>query len=339
MLGNTQPNQTISKENKKSGRGRRFLFNALGLIIILALAGLGAYQSAISTRKANEKALLSQQMGEQFQLALVDMQFGKYENAEQRLKFIIAHDSSFPGAQQKLTEVLVLMNVPTPTPTVPPTSTPDFSGAQDAFTQAQQLVNAQDWPRAIDALDQLRKLDASYQTSQVDGMYFFALRNYGYNLIVQQGNLEGGIYQFTLAERFGTLDNVAAGLREGARTYLLGASFWELDWERTVFYFTQVYGGWPNLWDGTLTAADRFRIASMRYGDDLLKRKQYCDAYTQYDNAQKVGQLDEATAGNFHEASLECFPPTATPTATLEVTPTETLPVDTPTPSDTPPTP
>jgi tetratricopeptide (TPR) repeat protein len=339
MLGNTQPNKTVQKEQKKAGRGLRFLFNALAFIIILALAGLGAYRSAISTRLANQRAENAQHLGEQFQLALVDIQFGKYENAKQRLEYIIAIDPSFPGVQQKLTEVLVMMNVPTPTPTVPPTTTPDSTGAQEAFAQAQQLINAQDWPSALGALDTLRKLDATFQASQVDGMYFFALRNYGYNLITQQGNLEGGIYQFTLAERFGTLDNTANGLREGARYYLFGASYWELDWEQAVYYFTQVAGGWPSLWDGTMTASERFRIASMRYGDVLVKQKNYCDAYTQYDNASKIGNLDETAANGFHEASLACYPPTATPTATLEVTAT-TAPADTAIiPTDTPVTP
>ncbi|NWG07612.1 MAG: hypothetical protein HXY35_13100 [Chloroflexi bacterium] len=338
MLGNTQPNQTIDKEQKKSGRGRRFLFNALGLIIILALSGLGAYRSAIATRQANQRAAISQQLGEQFQYALVDIQFLRYENAKQRLEFIIANDPTFPGAQEKLTEVLVLMNAPTPTPTVAPTTTPDFSGAQEAFTRAQQLIAAQDWPGAIGALDTLRKLDPTYQTSQVDGMYYFALRNYGYNLITQQGNLEGGIYQLTLAERFGTLDNSTNGLREGARFYLLGASFWDLDWEQAVYYFTQVYSGWPSLWDGTLTAADRFRIASMRYGDQLLAEERYCDAYAQYTNAQLVGALDEAAVKGLNQATRECYPATATPTVTVPViVTTDTGVVSTPT--DTPPAP
>jgi tetratricopeptide (TPR) repeat protein len=334
MLGNTQPTKTV--QPKKGGRGLRFLVNALGFIIILALAGLGAYQSGIATRIANKQSTISQQLGEQYQLALVDIQFGKYENAKQRLEFIIKNDSSFPGAQEKLTEVLVMMNVPTPTPTVAPTTTPDSSGAQAAFAQAQQLVNAQDWSGALSALDTLRKLDPTYQASQVDGMYFFALRNYGYDLITKSGNLEGGIYQFTLAERFGTLDNTANGLREGARYYLVGASFWDLNWEQAVYYFSQVGGGWPSLWDGTMTASERLYIASMRYGDDLLAKKNYCDAYKQYENAQRIGQLDAQAAAGFQEASLQCFPPTVTPTVTLEVTaapattepavPTETTP-------------
>jgi tetratricopeptide (TPR) repeat protein len=350
MLGNTQPTKTIQNEPKKSGRGLRFLFSVLAFIVILALSGLGAYRSAISTRQANSQAIQSQQLGEQYQLALVDIQFGKYANAKQRLEFIIAHDQTFPGAQQKLTEVLVMMNVPTPTATVPPTTTPDSSGAQQAFAQAQQLMNAQDWPSALGALDTLRKLDPNYNTSQVDGMYFFALRNYGYNLITQSGNLEGGIYQFTLAERFGTLDNVANGLREGARNYLVGASFWDLDWQQAVNYFSQVAGGWPNLWDGTMTAADRLRIASMRYGDELLAQERFCDAYTQYDNAQKMGALDDTSDDNLLLATQRCYPATATPGAVITVSPTTdgsvavtdtpAVPTETPvTPTDTPTTP
>jgi tetratricopeptide (TPR) repeat protein len=350
MLGNTQPTKTIQNGQKKSWRGLRFLFSVLAFIIILALSGLGAYRSAISTRQANENATLAQQLGDQYQLALVDIQFGKYENARQRLEFIIAHDQTFPGAQQKLTEVLVMMNVPTPTATVPPTTTPDSSGAQQAFAQAQQLMNAQDWPSALAALDTLRKLDPAYNASQVDGMYFFALRNYGYNLITKNGNLEGGIYQFTLAERFGTLDNVANGLREGARYYLVGASFWDLDWQQAVNYFSQVAGGWPSLWDGTMTASDRYRIASMRYGDELLAQERFCDAFTQYDNAQKMGALDDTSDDNLLLATQRCYPATATPGAVITVSPTTdgsvaitdtpAAPTETPvTPTDTPTTP
>src|SRR5215213_8027228 len=180
-LGNTQPNITISKTR----RGRTFLFSALGLIFILVLAVLAGYGSGLSIRKTNQSSTISQQLGEQFQYALVDIEFGRYANAKQRLEFIIGKDPTFPGAQEKL-------------------------------TQAQQLITAQDWPNAIGTLDQIRKLDATYKTGQVDGMYYFALRNYGYDLITKQGNLEGGIYQFTLAERFGPLDRDAAGLREGS---------------------------------------------------------------------------------------------------------------------------
>ena len=309
----------------KSGRGRAFLFNGLGLIILLILAILAGYGSGISIRRDTQTSVLSQQLGEQFQFALVDMQFGRYANARQRFEFIIANDPSYPGAQQKLTEVLVLINVPTPTITPSLTPTPDFTGAEQAFTRAQQLIAAQDWPGAISALDQMRKLDRNYQTSLVDGMYYFALRNYGYSLITQQGNLEGGIYQLTLAERFGPLDRDSNGLREGARYYLIGASFWELDWAQVISYFDQVRA-WGNLWDGTMTASERYWFAAMRYADQLVGEGQFCDADAYYLSAQAIAPLDSQAAEGYELAHLTCFPPTAavTPTATFSLTPTET---------------
>ena len=114
-LGNTQPKIKI---NKNMARDVQFLFNALGLIIILVLAILAGYGSGISIRRDTQSSVISQQLGEQFQYALVDIEFGRYENAHQRLEFIIANDPDFPGAQQKLTEVLVLINAPTPTLTL-----------------------------------------------------------------------------------------------------------------------------------------------------------------------------------------------------------------------------
>ena len=308
ISGNTQPNKPVTK----SRRGRTILFSALGLIVLLTLAILGGYSSGIGVRKSNQSTVITQQIAEQYQNALIDIQFTRYEIARQRLEWIIDNDPSFPGAQQKLTEVLVLTNLPTPSPTASLTPTPDFTGAQDAFTKAQQLIAAQDWPGAIQALDQMRKMDANFQTSLVDGMYYFALRNYGYDLITKQGNLEGGIYQLTLAERFGPLDRDSNGLREGARYYLIGASFWELNWKEAVSYFDQVYRGWSGLWDGTMTAGERFAFASMRYGDELFAEEQFCDALTQYQNAQAISALDQAAAENYDDAMIGCYP--ATPT-------------------------
>jgi hypothetical protein len=159
-------------------------------------------------------------------------------------------------------------------------------------------------------------------------MYYFALRNYGYQLITQQGNLEGGIYHFTLAERFGTLDRDANGLREGARYYLIGASFWELDWSQALFYFDQVYRGWSGLWDGTMTATERFHQASMRYGDQLVEQGQYCDAVPHYENAQAIAGLDAQAQEGYERAFTECFPatPTITPTLQITITPTGLTP-------------
>ena len=51
---------------------------------------------------------------------------------------------------------------------------------------------ASDLANALVAIDQIRKADPNYRTGQVDGMYYFVLRNYGFDLIVKSGNLGGG---------------------------------------------------------------------------------------------------------------------------------------------------
>jgi hypothetical protein len=154
-------------------------------------------------------------------------------------------------------------------------------------------------------------------------MYYFALRNYGYDLITKQGNLEGGIYHFTLAERFGPLDRDANGLREGARYYLIAASFTGLDWEQAVLYFQQVYAGYPGLWDGTSTVQQRYFEASMRYGDQLVNESRWCDAVSQYEAAQALGGLDSTAQEGYERALAECFPatPTIAPTVATPLTP------------------
>lgn len=339
-IQNTQPNQPYKEDDtqpigkvKKKSNWKSILISIVGFLLLISLGAFGGYSSGISARRAAESSIVDQQLSEQFSFALVDIQFGRYENARQRLEFIIAKNPNYPGAQEKLTEVLVLSSIPTPTPTLAPTATPDFSGAESAFARAQELIRLQDWAGALAALDSIRKLDPTYKTAQVDGMYYFALRNYGYTLITNQGNLEGGIYYITLAERFGPLDNTANGLREGARAYITGASFWELDWEQAVFYFQQVAGGWPSLWDGAFTASERYRIALMRFGDELFAKQDYCAAYDAYSAASGIGGLDSTASSNFAQAQIQCFPPTATlapPTATSEI-PTAT-PTETPTP-------
>lgn len=314
-----QPVNEEPKPEKKPSRWRSILTGVLGFILLLGLGGFGGYNSAVAARKNAETAIMSTQLSEQFSFALVDIEFGRYENARQRLEYIIQRDPNFPGAREKLTEVLVLSNIPTPTAAPTATATPDFSGAENAFARAQELIRAQDWNGALTALDTIRKLDPGYKTAQVDGMYYFALRNQGYNFITNEGNLEGGIYYLTLAERFGPLDNNAKGIRDAARTYMTGASFWDLDWEQARNYFEQVAVGWPSLWDGTMTAGQRYYTATVRLAEEVYNLGDYCYAYELYTQADGLGGLDAQSYGNLENANNICNPapeaPAEAPTA------------------------
>jgi tetratricopeptide (TPR) repeat protein len=317
-----EPTKEIETKPKRKWAGRigRFFLNILIFLLIIGLGVFGGYRSGIGIRVRAQEELVGQQLGEQYALALVDIQFGHYSAAKTRLEYIIDKEPSFPGAMDKLTEVMVLSNVPTATPV--PTATAavvivDDTDYEGLLAQAKQLIAAGQWQNAMVVLDTLRRKDATFHAVEVDGMYYFALRNLGVDFI-QAGNLEGGIYELTLAERFAPLDNVAHILRDNARAYINAASFWELDWQRAAEQFYALNGS--GLWDGTMTATERYRIAAMRYGDQLYANQQYCDAYEQYQSAQTAGQLDSDVAGRSNQAYLACYPPTSTPEPTVIAT-------------------
>jgi hypothetical protein len=336
----TQPNQPPDLDDtqpikpvRKKSRWLSILIGILGFILLIGLGGFSGYKSGIGIRVTEENSILAKQLSEQYSFALVDIEFKRYDAAVQRLEFIISKQPDFPGAQEKLTEVLVLSSIPTPTLAPTLTSTPDFSGAESAYQRAQQLIQAQDWNGALGALDIIRKLDPTYKTAQVDGMYYFALRNQGHWLITQQGNLEGGIYYLTLAERFGPLDNTAVQLREGARLYITGASFWGLDWKSAYDYFNEVDGA---MWDGTMTGKQRLQFAAMRYGDDIFEHQDYCRAYELYQIAAGLGNLDEAADKNSYRAHQKCFPATEIPPTTEIIEPVDTTEAPTEAATDVP---
>ena len=330
-LDSTQPMKA-----KKKPRWKRFLITLLGFIIIVGLGLYGGYNSGIGVRKAAEATQIGQALNEQFQLGAVALAEGRYDHARQHFEYIIQHNANYPGAAEGMAEAILGMSFtatpkPTQTPTLTPT--PDLRGVEAIFNNAQALINAGDWANALATLDQLRKEGPTYRTAEVDGMYYFALRYAGADKISKEGDLEGGIYYLTLAERFGPLDSTADNLRGNARLYITAATFWEINWEQAVNYFGQLASYAPNIWDGAsnMTAGQRYQFALMRYGDELWTvSNDACGAYAQFSNAQAYGQLDAVAAKNANQAYQVCYPPTATPEPTLESVPVPTEETTTP---------
>ncbi len=325
QIEETQP----IKIKKKSGK-KRFWITFLGVIAIIALGIFGGYNSGIKMRSDAEATMVSGKLEEQFQLGAIALAEGRYDHARQHFEYIVQHDANYPGATEGMAQAILGMSfTTTPNPTLTPTltPTPDLRGVEAIFSNAQQLINAGDWTNALAALDQLRKDDPNYETAKVDGMYYFALHNNGYEKITKEGDLEGGIYFLTLSERFGPLDSAGNNARESARLYIIAASFWEINWEQAVNYFGQLSAYAPNVWDNAsnMTAAERYYYALMRYGDELfLVQNDACGAYNQYITAEAYGSLDEVAAKNKNQAYKICYPPTNTPEPTSIILPTET---------------
>jgi type II secretory pathway pseudopilin PulG len=328
---------------KPASQRRRSLWKplllALGIAAILGLAALSGalagYRSGINQRQSAAAEQTTLSLGEQYKLAVDDLAAARYEVAKQRLEYILAIEPTYPGAAERLAEALaVLYATATPTPlppTVTPTPTRDPRPVQELFSQAQSLVSSEQWDQAIDTLLAVRQADPAHQAARLDGLLYISLRQRGVNKITNQGNLEGGAYDLALAERFAPLDVQASSWRQLARLYLFGSSFWEVIPEQAVYYFSQVAAAAPGLRDASgLTAAERYRLALVQYGDQLAGKGEWCAAQEQYELSLTLG-MDAAVQEKRDNAALQCSPPSATPASE---TPTATLPLDmTPSPT------
>ncbi len=341
-LSNTQPTP-VKRRSSAS-----FWIGLLVLLSVIALGSLGGYGLGISDRQAAEKAQLTGQLDEQFALAREEMDAGRYEVARQRLEFILRKDASYPGVSEMLVEAQVKLSI---TPTLPPTLTPTMTPTPDMRAQeiilanARQQIENNDWDGAVGSLDALRKADTTYHVIEVDGMYYVALRNRGIDQILGRGdftttNLEGGIYDLTLAERFGPLDNQAQSLRIGARMFIQASSFMGVDWPQAVTYFGEVNRLYPGLRDATgITAGQHYREALLNYGDLKAQGQRMndrCQAIDIWNEAAAISPLDNAYTAKYNELFLACYPPTPTIDPASLITPTPEVTVEAPTPEPSP---
>jgi tetratricopeptide (TPR) repeat protein len=344
------------KQNPPGGVSTRWRI-VIGLVIFVLLgllSGLFGYWSGIDIRTQAAVTQVAASLQEQYNLGLQDIETGSWDRARQRFEYIIRQKPDFPGAADQLALVLLNLNTtatPTPAPEPTVTPTPDTRGVEERFQQSEQYLLNSDWTNTIDSLLQLRKDDPGYRAVQMDGMLFLALRNRGMDKIGKLADLEGGIYDLALAERFGPLDNEAQSYLSWARIYLTGASFWEVNWEEAVNYFSQIAPQLPYLTDGSgMTAIERYRKALIGLGLYRLESDP-CSAKEPLELALSFA-ADEEAANALDLANRQCEggrdsgeesgdeQPAGEPTLipTVEIPPTiEVLPTEEPPPTETPP--
>lgn len=337
--GSEKPARSPKKKVKRK-RSSRFLWVLLGILIVVVLGAAGSalgYNQGMNMRLDQEYDQIAMAAVTQFQLALEDESAGRFQLARQRYEYVIRLDPNFPGAQERLTEVMLHMaetavptEIPTPTP-IPVTPTPDMRGIEEKFNNAVALLRNREWDNAIAMAELVRKEDINYRPADVDGILYIALRFRGIQKILA-GSLEPGIYDLNLSERFAPLDNEAQGMRSWASYYLTGSSFWEIDWAAVVEIFGQIYPHLPNLRDGSgWTAQERYRVGCIRYAEQLTQEGRWCDARYYYQQALSLAG-DEGLFATATAIHLLCEPPTSTPeptpqeTPTPEFTPTEEVP-------------
>lgn len=299
---------------------RRVLIAFLVYLLALIAVGVIAFTQGRSANASQQTEQLSRALFEQFELGVADLDAGRYEIARQRFEQIIRYDPTYPGAEDMLVEALVHLNVPTLTPTSAPTSTPDPSPPEDLYAQAEAAIKAGDWTLAIDKLLALRAKDPTYRPVDADGLMYIALRNRGMQLI-SNGEMEEGLYNMSLAERFGPLDRDAMFRQSLAKQYLLANSYIGLNWGRAAELFGPLCDQ-----GATVDSCPKFADAAREYGDQLWNADDPCGADEQYAaslNAYRYPDL-EPTAEHAAEACARASQPPPPPAATETPTPTPT---------------
>jgi len=331
---------------------RRFLLLSVGLILSLViilgmtiLGGIWGYRVALAEIQRDQVASRVQSIAEQYALAVQDMDAGRFDFARQRFEYVLAKDPAFPGASDGLSRVMAVLYAtatPTPLPASPtPTPTRDLRPVEEIYNQLLTNFAQTEWNRVIDLVIALRQADSSFRVAEVDGMLYRTLRYRGIARILEQGDLEGGIYDLSLAEAFGPLDVDALTYRDLARYYGMGSGFWEVYPEQAVYYFGLVASALPSLHDASgWTASERYYASIVQFGDQLARDGEWCSAQEQYELALSYSPNGDIQATAEH-AAHECAPPTETPepeTATPEftLTPSSTIVIpgsNTPTPT------
>ncbi len=318
---------------KKPKLWRVILFGILLSLLLGAAGGALGYQRGISDRLSYQNTEILSEAAEQFQYGLLQMNNGNYDLARSHFEYVLSIYPDFPGLTEKYTEVMVkLAQAGQTVPTQAVTPTVDNRGAEALFNQAQQEVQGRQWAAAINTLEALRNADYTYRTLEVDGLYFIALRHRAIEMILNEGNLEEGMYFLSVLGRYAPLDKESVNYYAVASLYLTGASYWELDWKLVVDYFQDLYAAMPGLYDGSMTASERYAIALVNYGDQLMNANEVCTAEEHYQTALNIGATIEGLQAKYNDAYLKCHPPTAEPTATEEIVVVET---ESPTPETT----
>jgi tetratricopeptide (TPR) repeat protein len=322
--------------NKPAMLPRNQLLIVFSVIILAVLASAAGGYAVGNKQGAEQREItLSQVVEEQFNLAVIDLEAGRFEIARQRLDYIRDLDPTYPQLADLLAQALVALNAPTGTPVPLISPTPNLAPVRELFEQAEAALAEEDWRLAIELLLGLRAKDSSYRPIEVDGMIFTALRNRGMQSIAN-GLMEEGLFDLSLASMFGPLDLYATHSQSLAEQYILANSYYGIDWAISTDLFSSLCAQ-----GATYDACFKYGNSAKFYGDLLYSIEDPCAAQVQYENSLNAWENSELapTATKAANACLTATAPAPPPPPT-EGTPEETrtpgAETSTPTPTLTP---
>ena len=311
-------------------RGKWIWLGLLGVLVIVLIGSALGYGTAMRARKIEAENQRLLQATTQFELGKADQEAGRYEIARKRFEYVLNIYPDFPGIDEKLVEIgLALAQNPggvvattpqpvgTPGNVITPVPTKDTRSVSILVNQAEAQLKAKDWDGLYTTLSTIREIDPEYNALNVDGMLYLALRNRGIRQ-VQAGNLEPGMYSFSLAKQLAPIDTDAESYRTWARLYLNAGSNWVANWQKAVEGFAYLYPLVPQLRDSSgITVTQRYARALIGYGDTLQLSYDYCGAASSYSQALSI-YAETGLPEKLAQAKEYCANPPVIPTPTVD---------------------
>lgn len=161
-------------------------------IAVIVMAAVAGYRDELDVIQTEEAADVRATSVVQYELALNDIEAGRWELASERLQFINERIANFEDTANLLqqaaiqlsqTPTPVMTNTPVPpsaTPTLTMTPTPEISPTPtmsliaQAFQDGENFYTTQRWEEAIEMLEIVKDLDPTYRPQDVDRMLFDA---------------------------------------------------------------------------------------------------------------------------------------------------------------------
>jgi hypothetical protein len=311
------------------------------LLVFAGIIGVGfGYLNGETELKTSVSRSIAIDIKTQFDLGMEDYKAGNYELARQRFEYVLQQDPDYSKGLEMLSETIHrlyeqvndsgIQVTATFIPSATPSPTPDTREIDELVFVAQTQLMNEDWKNLVITIISLRDINPLYRVSEIDRALYLALYFGGIDKILEDGDLEGGLYDLSLAEQFAPLDSQASIYQEWARLYQIGMSFWGVYPDQSAYYFSQLAYAAPYLRDlSGVYAFTRYRLALIQYGDQLAQAEDWCSAIEQYNLAQSLYEDQSliSTIINVNEQcqlSIATYTPTPTITFTPTITPTIT---------------
>jgi tetratricopeptide (TPR) repeat protein len=291
-----------AKKRDLSAASLLILVFACGFLGLIAVAGLGGVYAGLQDRQADAQV----QSDKFYQEGLANRAAGKLQLAKADFEYVLKINPNYPGAAEQVKQLADLLTVK-PTPTA---SAVQVNVTQQLYQAGVEAYQQQKWQKAIEIFSQVRAIDPAYEKDRIAQMIYQSALTHGLQLL-KDDRLEEAIAYLDQAAYLKALPAEAEIEVQYARLYITARDYWNVNWEKAIESFGELYQIGPGYRD---TFA-RYVDAYIQYGEERTRAGDPCTAQTQYEEALKLRpETDLQAKANAAKEACLTMPPSITGT-------------------------